>query len=545
MENFNLSTKEMLDTKDSYLARKILLIFITISGIVSLFAFAYCLKNGLILLYADSYFHLNIARRVIDGITPGLVQLGTVWLPIPHITMLPFVWSDLLWRTGIAGSIPSMIAFIFSSYLIFLILKKLTESLFISFFAGLLFVLNPNILYLQSIPMTEIIFILTALSSIYFLILWVKEFHRIYKIKWLIFSSIFAFLGSLVRYEGWFLILAEVLVILYVYVFIYRKDRNNVDLKMLEGDSLIFLFPATLGVITWFFYNWVIFGNPLEFLSGKYSAYYQQLSFLEQGKLFTKGNLHSSVESIVWSVIDNSGYVLIVALLIFSCIALPVFLRRFFLLRKITRNGQLLILSLFLLFSPAIFQVYSLYEGNTILYVSEVFPTERIFNVRYGILVFPGVVIALGIIVSLLRGSRFLLIPLIGIQLLVFLMGYQSVSSFDDGKYGMSSANKSSDAKECWEYLTMLRKEHELVLASSLVNDIYIPNYKIQFKNIIHEGSYKYWQESLSNPAQYATWILMQEDDFDPIYQLRNNPDLEQKFYKDKQCNNWSVWHIK
>ena len=33
----------------------------------------------------------NIARRIVDSRTPGYDQVGTVWLPLPHWLMLPFV----------------------------------------------------------------------------------------------------------------------------------------------------------------------------------------------------------------------------------------------------------------------------------------------------------------------------------------------------------------------------------------------------------------------------------------------------------------------
>ena len=81
---------------------------------VSLLSFLYYFQRGEVLLYGDAIAHINIARRVFDSQTPGLLQLGTVWLPLPHLLMLPFLVSDWLWRTGVGGSIPSMVAYVFS-----------------------------------------------------------------------------------------------------------------------------------------------------------------------------------------------------------------------------------------------------------------------------------------------------------------------------------------------------------------------------------------------------------------------------------------------
>src|SRR5207302_7254071 len=62
--------------------------------------------------YGDAVAHINIARRVFDSRTPGLLQLGTVWLPLPHLLMIPFLLSASLWRTGVGGSIPSLLVYV-------------------------------------------------------------------------------------------------------------------------------------------------------------------------------------------------------------------------------------------------------------------------------------------------------------------------------------------------------------------------------------------------------------------------------------------------
>ena len=80
-----------------------------IAVLVSLFSFLYYFQRGNLLLYGDAVAHINIARRVFDSQTPGLLQLGTVWLPLPHLLMIPFLWPDAMWQNGAGGSIPSMI----------------------------------------------------------------------------------------------------------------------------------------------------------------------------------------------------------------------------------------------------------------------------------------------------------------------------------------------------------------------------------------------------------------------------------------------------
>src|SRR6266852_2036781 len=68
-----------------------LLVLLTLISVVSFF---YYLSNGLGLAYNDARSHLDIGRRVIENLKPGFSQLGSVWLPLPHMLMLLTVWND-------------------------------------------------------------------------------------------------------------------------------------------------------------------------------------------------------------------------------------------------------------------------------------------------------------------------------------------------------------------------------------------------------------------------------------------------------------------
>src|ERR1700737_5661167 len=80
---------------------------------VAVFSFLFYFRRGDVLLYGDAIAHINIARRVFDSRTPGLLQLGTVWLPLPHLLMIPLLFSNWMWNSGVGGSIPSMAAYVF------------------------------------------------------------------------------------------------------------------------------------------------------------------------------------------------------------------------------------------------------------------------------------------------------------------------------------------------------------------------------------------------------------------------------------------------
>jgi len=72
----------------------------------------YVNHQGWTLYYGDAEAHLNIARRVMDSRTPGYDQLGTSWLPLPHVLTLALVNNDRLWLNGLAGAIPSAACYI-------------------------------------------------------------------------------------------------------------------------------------------------------------------------------------------------------------------------------------------------------------------------------------------------------------------------------------------------------------------------------------------------------------------------------------------------
>src|SRR6185437_4780309 len=95
-----------------------------VAASISIASFFYYLQKSDLLLYGDAVAHINIARRVFDSRTPGLLQLGTVWLPLPHLLMIPFLLSDSAWQTGVGGSVPSLIAYVLSVVGVFRLVRR-------------------------------------------------------------------------------------------------------------------------------------------------------------------------------------------------------------------------------------------------------------------------------------------------------------------------------------------------------------------------------------------------------------------------------------
>jgi hypothetical protein len=111
--------------------------------------------QGLTLSHYDARAHLVVARRIADSLTPGWRQFGAVWLPLPHALNAPFVWIDWNYRTGFSGVVISVTALSVGIAAIARVIQARTGSVAAALSASVVILTNPNVLYLQSTPMTE------------------------------------------------------------------------------------------------------------------------------------------------------------------------------------------------------------------------------------------------------------------------------------------------------------------------------------------------------------------------------------------------------
>jgi hypothetical protein len=134
-------------------------------------------RIGLTLTHYDARGHLVVARRIIDSITPGWQQIGAVWLPLPHLLNALPVQIDLFYRTGASAVAISVASFAIATGAIAWIVFALTESIAASLAATAVFALNPNVIYLQSTPMTEPLLLATTTVAVAMLIAWTGPTH--------------------------------------------------------------------------------------------------------------------------------------------------------------------------------------------------------------------------------------------------------------------------------------------------------------------------------------------------------------------------------
>jgi len=156
-------------------ARRTLLGSIAVCALVggSLAALQYH-RLGLTLSHYDARGHLVVARRVFDSITPGWQQIGAVWLPLPHLLNSIPVQIDLFYRSGASAVAISIASFAIATAAIAAIVLSLTASTAAAIVAAAAFALNPNVVYLQSTPMTEPLLLALTTLAVAMLIGWTQ-----------------------------------------------------------------------------------------------------------------------------------------------------------------------------------------------------------------------------------------------------------------------------------------------------------------------------------------------------------------------------------
>jgi hypothetical protein len=154
-------------------------------------------RLGLTLSHYDARGHLVVARRIADSITPGWQQIGAVWLPLPHLLNALPVQNDFLYRTGASGVAISMAAFVAAAGAIAWIVAEVTGSGLAALTGAAVFILNPNVLYLQATPMTEPLLLALTALAVAALMTSGRDPIRLHAA-----GALFA-LACLTRYEAW------------------------------------------------------------------------------------------------------------------------------------------------------------------------------------------------------------------------------------------------------------------------------------------------------------------------------------------------------
>jgi hypothetical protein len=487
-----------------------------LAAAASLVSFLFYFRHGDLLLYGDAVAHINIARRVIDSRTPGLLQLGTVWLPLPHLLMIPFLLSDAAWQTGIGGAIPSMVAYVLGTVGVFRLVRgalsrnaKPSPSVRVSaWLAAAIYAGNPNLLYLQTTAMTEPLYLaLSIWALVHF-----SEFARSAATaetnprapsSSLTKCGLCLAAACLTRYDGWFL--AVVMCVAAVVVVIRSGKARG-----LAPVFARFVLLAAAAPLLWLGYNATVYRNPLEFANGAYSA-----RAIEQKTMQSHPGAHDLPVAFSFFLKSSElnmteagwqklwvGVLLAGTLMIFTC--------------------DLRLWPLLLLWTPLIFYMLSIAYGGVPIYLPPWWPFS-LYNARYGLELLP----AFAVLSALL--SHFLL---------KLVRGRWMKASADIVIAGLVAASYISVwraqpicYREAWvNSRTRMTLETELATNLRLLPNkatllMYLGDHVgalqragIPLRQTINEGNHRpwfrpsdpegMWERALSDPHQYADYVI-------------------------------------
>lgn len=496
-----------------------------VASLISLAAFLYYSRSAELLLYGDAVAHMNIARRVVDSRTPGLLQLGTVWLPLPHLLMLPFVWSTSLWSSGVGGAIPSMVAFVASVVGIFrLVWKGLNflpgyprEARFVAWFAALAFALNPNLLYLQSTAMTETIYLAAYIWATVFIAEFAILLYRGNDAgarKALVRCGVALCLGALTRYDGWFA--ATVYAIAALALLIAASVRSGLEplhflyQKSWRRAALAFVFILAATPTLWLSYNAITFGDPLSFARGPYSARAIEERTRKPGDPHHPGWDAPRVAAVYFvksaelnvAATERSDRIWLYAALLGTVMTIG-FIRPLW--------------PWLLLWVPVPFYAMSIAWGGVPIFIPNWWPFSY-YNVRYGTQLIPALIVFGSMLVYLLlRKFSWQKAKYVIAALAIAFVGWSHYGVWRDVPISLREArvnavDRMALEKELATQLKQLPSTSRLLMYLGEHGGA-LQQMGFPLKRTINEGNYRYWQSALLNPAQMAEYVVATEGD--------------------------------
>jgi hypothetical protein len=491
-----------------------------VASCVSIGFFLFYLRNSDLLLYGDAVAHINIARRVFDSRTPGLLQLGTVWLPLPHLLMMPFLLSDWAWQTGVGGSIPSLVAYVLGAVGIFRLVRGAVgfptqpdaAVRIAAWIATLIYVANPNLIYLQATAMTEPLYLALFIWTVAYFNEFVQEAgqgeERLGKSgpSSLVKSGLCLAAACVTRYDGWLLAVAVVIAT----VLVVKTRRGEMSVRRLRTFVLL----AVSAPVFWLGYNTIVYRNPLEFANGPYSA--KAIERRSETPHPGARNLAVAADYFLKSAELNVA---------------PGNWGRLWWLLGLTGTVLALISDrrlwpLLLLWIPLIFYALSIAYGGVPIYLPVWWPFSY-YNARYGLELLPAFAVFLVLAVYFIASFPRPAIARAGIAVVALASVAISYAAIWHDPVSFSEARINSRTRIALEtevaaYLRGL--PHDSTLLMFLGNHVgALQQAGIPLRRVINEGNHRtwaqpsdpegLWERALANPQRYAEFVIAFEGD--------------------------------
>ena len=349
--------------------------------VLGFFATLVCYAKGYVLLYGDAVAHLGIARRILDAHYPGLSQLGGVWLPLPHLLMLPFVQKISWWQSGLAGAPMSIVSYAASVAAIWRLGRRVMSPRW-ALVATAFYALNANLLFLASTAMTEALFLGLLLWTVEAAACLVNSLRagEVRRARgWMLGTGVLIFLQVFTRYDGWIF----GTVVWCVVAWSVWRSGDETRRRVLPMFA-VFTVIVVSGPLLWFLYNAHFEGDWLDWMRGPYSAKQIERKTAPPGQHY-RGWLNpgwallfytrtAQVDAAVW----ETGFALMAA----AVAGLWLSVRRW------AGSARLL----WLLWVPLPFYVYSVAYGSVPIFIPQLWP-HSYYNARYGMELLPALAV--------------------------------------------------------------------------------------------------------------------------------------------------------
>jgi Dolichyl-phosphate-mannose-protein mannosyltransferase len=469
--------------------------------LLSFVALLVSFSRGYLLLYGDAVAHLGTARRILDSRNPGLVQLGGVWLPLPHLLMLPFVQKLEWWQNGLAGAWPSLLCYIASVAGIYRLARYLLTPRW-AIAATAFYALNPNLLYLATTAMTEPLFLALLIWTTLLTtecIAAIRSARNAVVARRLILIAVFILAAVYTRYDGWLLGAA-----VWCVVTITLARRRDVWRKV-APSFIVFTLLVAAGPIGWLAYNQHFYHDPLDFIRGPYSAAAIEKKTTAAGSEHYHG-WHSPFWAFVYytrtaqldAAFWETGFLVMAG----AVAGLVLAIRR------------RLALPVLLLWIPLPFYIYSIAYGSVPIFIPPLWP-HSYYNSRYGMEMLPALAVFAFLAVQwlerrwsksqplakrLMQPIALLLIALntIGMTYKIPLVLQEAIAN--------STTRVGFETALARQLLAFPKGSTILMYNSDHVGALQYAG--IPLRQTINEGDYDSFQAALAAPAEHAAYVV-------------------------------------
>jgi hypothetical protein len=455
-------------------------------------------EAGLTLIHYDAKAHLVVARRVFDNLTPGWRQLGAVWLPLPHLLNLLPVQIDACYRTGACAVVMSIGAFALAASAVARIVLRATGSTLAALAAATVLTLNPDLLYLQSTPMTEALLVCFLAWSASFTWDWLEEptaRHR-RRAGWTLAAA------CLTRYEAWPVTGALLVASQWVLSLREGAQATSTPGDTSPGERLAARRPAPGGraarprlpcavreVLRLSAYPAIAVAAFLLQSRLTVGDWFVTGGFFKPDNIDT-GNPARAVASIWWGAHVIAGHGVewaATAGLIGAIVAA----------RRNVRRRSLVALAALL--ATGALPAYAFYDGHP-------------FRIRYMTPLVPGLAVGAGLGLGLLR-ARWR--PLAALALVTTMLVEARPFRFDtpmvrEAQWDSGNMAARRQVTRC----LAAHRDGRPILASMASLAHYMQETStagFNLRDFLHEGNGGLWKAALASPGRHVGWILMEE----------------------------------